>query len=159
MYHSAKQGLSTSWDLREEKDSVGQDRRTLNQYLLPAAPRTRGATGRGFLSAPVFLASPSPTLLLFKVKWGLERWLSGSELQLLFQRTEVQFPAPTRHLTTVCDSSARGPGILSSLLGYQALSHFHSHNRALRLQPQVPFHSSSLRLHPQTPHSQGIKEV
>ena len=40
--------------------------------------------------------------------WGLERWLGGWEHQLLFQRTWVQFPAPTRQLKTICNCSSRG---------------------------------------------------
>jgi hypothetical protein len=34
-----------------------------------------------------------------------ERWLSGS---VLFQRTQVQFPAPIKQLMAVCSSSSRG---------------------------------------------------
>jgi hypothetical protein len=41
---------------------------------------------------------------------GLERWLIGSEL---FQRTWVQFPAPTLQLTTVCNSNSRRSDTLS----------------------------------------------
>jgi hypothetical protein len=32
--------------------------------------------------------------------WGLERWFSSEEHQLLTQRTGVQIPAPTWQLTT-----------------------------------------------------------
>jgi hypothetical protein len=35
--------------------------------------------------------------------WGLERWLSGDEHRLLFQRSWVQFPAPIWWLTTICN--------------------------------------------------------
>ena len=37
----------------------------------------------------------------------LDRWLCSNELWLLFQRTQVQFPAPTWMLTTVCNSISR----------------------------------------------------
>jgi outer membrane biosynthesis protein TonB len=33
--------------------------------------------------------------------------------ELLFQRTWIQFPAPTWQLTTVCNSSSRGSGTLT----------------------------------------------
>ena len=36
-------------------------------------------------------------------KQELERWLSGEEPWLLFQRTWVQFPATTWWLTTICN--------------------------------------------------------
>jgi hypothetical protein len=42
----------------------------------------------------------------------LERWLSGLEHELIFQRTQVQFPAPTWWLTTVCNPSSRGSDTL-----------------------------------------------
>jgi hypothetical protein len=37
---------------------------------------------------------------------GLERWLSGKEYWLLFERIWVQFPTPTWQLTTVCNSTS-----------------------------------------------------
>jgi hypothetical protein len=37
----------------------------------------------------------------------LERWLRGLK-RLLFQRTQIQFPAPTWQLTTVCNFSSKG---------------------------------------------------
>jgi hypothetical protein len=38
----------------------------------------------------------------------MAQWLRAL---LLFQRTQVQLPAPTRQLTTVCNSSSRASGI------------------------------------------------
>jgi len=38
---------------------------------------------------------------------GLERWLSSERYWLLFQRTQVQFPALTGWLMTMCTSSPR----------------------------------------------------
>lgn len=43
---------------------------------------------------------------------GLEGWLSGYKPWLLIQRTWIRFLKPTQQLTTVCDSSPRGPGAL-----------------------------------------------
>jgi hypothetical protein len=39
---------------------------------------------------------------------GLDRYLCGQEHWLLFQKIWVHFPAPTWHLTTVCNSCSRG---------------------------------------------------
>jgi len=41
--------------------------------------------------------------LLRNGKQGLERWLSGKEHRLLFQRSWVQFPATTWWLTAICN--------------------------------------------------------
>lgn len=38
---------------------------------------------------------------------GLELWLSSQEHRLLFQRTRVQFPAPTLKFVTISNSSTR----------------------------------------------------
>ena len=46
---------------------------------------------------------------------GLGRWLSGSELWLLFQRIQVQFPALIGHLTTACSSRSRGSDSLTQI--------------------------------------------
>jgi hypothetical protein len=40
--------------------------------------------------------------------WTEESWLSHPEHWLLFQRTQVQIPAPTWQLTTVHSSSSKG---------------------------------------------------
>lgn len=45
---------------------------------------------------------------------ALERWTRSLEHLLLFQRTLVQFPASTWHLTTACNSSFKGFMLLSS---------------------------------------------
>ena len=42
-----------------------------------------------------------------KTVQGLERWLCSQEHSLLFQRTQVQFPAPTWRLPSVCNSRSR----------------------------------------------------
>lgn len=44
---------------------------------------------------------------------GLENWFRGSEYLLLLQKTPVQFPAPTRWLTTMYNSSSRESDVLS----------------------------------------------
>lgn len=68
------------------------------------------------VSAPCI--SPTEPLLqsliaLFKTLLPrLERWLSGYEHWLCFQRTQIQSPAPTRQLKTVCNSSSRIPDTL-----------------------------------------------
>jgi len=92
---------------------------------------TSGMAGFGHLVLGVGLASPAvpgcsfcfcsrvnrtDKLLsksILRISLGLERWLSGWEHWLLFQRTWIQFPAPTRGLTTICNSSSRGADILT----------------------------------------------
>jgi hypothetical protein len=47
---------------------------------------------------------------------GIKKWLNGLEHWLFFQRTQVQFPAPTWQLTTVCFFSSWGPETLIQAL-------------------------------------------
>lgn len=45
--------------------------------------------------------------------WEVERWLSGQEDWLIFQRTQVQIPAPAWQLTAICITSPWGSNALS----------------------------------------------
>lgn len=45
--------------------------------------------------------------------WGMERWLSGQEDWLIFQRAQVQNPGPTWQLTAICNTSPWGSNALS----------------------------------------------
>jgi hypothetical protein len=47
-------------------------------------------------------------------------WRSSSKLLTVFQRTFIQFPAPTQWLTTVCNSNSRDPMLFSDLHRHQA---------------------------------------
>jgi hypothetical protein len=51
------------------------------------------------------------------VNVGTERRLSIEESWLFVQRTWVQFPVPTWHLTSVCISSSRDPILSSDTVG------------------------------------------
>jgi hypothetical protein len=58
---------------------------------------------------------------------GLERWLNGWEHWLLFQRTCVQFSAPTWQLATVWNSSSRASGTLTQTYKQDTNAHEINH--------------------------------
>lgn len=77
--------------------------------IFPALGRLRKRNGlfEACLSYALSLRPTYATELKKKILKNvrrLERWLSSSEHWLLFQRTWVQCPAPTRQLTMVCNS-------------------------------------------------------
>lgn len=49
----------------------------------------------------------------------LERWLRGQKHQLLFQGTDIQLPALTKWIKTICNSSYSGSNTFHSFRGNQ----------------------------------------